>query len=90
MPLEAPKMCKRILMEEPCGFQETCAYNHKKRYNYQNTEIKTLHEVFKKLKVELDTFKSNFKSVLSLRAEIEFMQKSVNYMEEEIQQLKKK
>ena len=90
MPLEALKMCKRILMEEPCGFQETCAYNLKKRYKYQNTEIKTLQEEFKKLKVELDTFKSNFKSVLSLRAEIEFMQTSIKYMVEEIQQLKTK
>ena len=54
-PFRHQKMCKRILMEEPCGFQETCAYNHKKRYNYQNTEIDTLHKELKKLKVELDT-----------------------------------
>ena len=87
-PLRHPKMCKRILMEEPCGFQETCAYNHKKRYNYQNTEIDTLHEEVKKLKVELDTLKSNFKSVFSVRAEIEFLQVSVTNMKELIQQLK--
>ena len=44
-------------MEEPCGFQETCAYNHKKQSNYQNTEISTLHEEVKTLKAELDTLK---------------------------------
>ena len=56
-PLRHPPMCKRILVEEPCGFQETCAYNHKKRSNYQNTEINTLHEEVKTLKAELDTLK---------------------------------
>ena len=69
-PLRHPKNFKIIFMEEPCGFQETCAYNHKKRSNYQNTEIDMLHEEVKRLKAELDNLKGNFKSVLSMRAEI--------------------
>ena len=64
-------------MEEPCGFQETCAYNHKKRSYHHNTELDMLHEEVKTLKAEINTLKSNFKSVLSVRAEIEFLQKSV-------------
>ena len=58
-----------------------------KRSNYQNTEIDTLHEEVKTLKAELYTFKSYSKSVLSVRAEIEFLQKSVKYMDEEILKL---
>ena len=42
------------------------------------------------MKAELDTLKSNFKSVLSVRAEIEFLKKSVKDMKEEMQQLKTK
>ena len=77
-------------MEEPCGFQETSAYNHKKRSNYRNTEIDTLHEEVKTLKAEQDTLKNNFKSMLSVRAENEFLLKSVKDMKEEMQQLKTK
>ena len=49
-----------------------------------------LHKEVQTLKAELHTLTSNFKSVLSVKAEIEFMQISVKDMKEEMQQLKTK
>ena len=48
--LRHPKMCKRILMEEPFGFQKTCAYNQERRSNSQKFEINSLHEEVKSLR----------------------------------------
>ena len=64
-PLRHPKICNRILMEKPCGFQETCTYNHERRYNYQNIKINSLREEVKSLKAETNYI--NIKSVLSVR-----------------------
>ena len=49
-PLRYTKMCRRIFMEEHSGFQDKCAYNHKRRYNSQTMEMNTLHEEVKTLK----------------------------------------
>ena len=87
-PLRHPKFCKKILLGEHCRFEETCAYNHKSRSNYQNNEINTMQEEVKTLNAEIDTLKMNFKYVLSIRAEVESLDKSVKYIKEEIHQLK--
>ena len=86
-PLRHPKMCKRIMTDNHCGFQK-CAYNHKRSSNYQNTEINTLHEEVKIMKTEIDALKIDLKLVLSVRAEIECLKESVKDIKEEIQQLK--
>ena len=53
-------------------------------------ELHELHEDVKKLKAEVDTLKTNFKSVLSVWAEVESLNNSVKDIEEEIIQLKDK
>ena len=63
---------KKILLVEQCRLTETCSYNHKIRSNYQNYEIKTLHEELKTLKAEIDTIKMNFKAVLSLQISVKY------------------
>ena len=83
-PLRHPKLCKRIVMEEHCKFQERCAYNHKRRHNIQFEEKHELHEDVKNLKAELDILKTTFKSILSVRAEVEFLNNSLKYIKEEI------
>ena len=74
-------------MEGHCSLQDKCAYNHKMRSNSQNIEIKSLHEEVKTLKAEVDTLKNNFKSVLSVRAEVESVQKYVKDIKDDIQKL---
>ena len=86
-PLRHPKMCKRIVMEEHCVFQEKCAYSHKRKTNYQIKEINTLHEEVKLLKEEIDTLKINFKPMLAVRAEVTLLQESVKDIKEEIKLL---
>ena len=75
------------MMDNHCGFQQKCAYNHKRRSDSQNTELNTLHEEVNMLKAEIDALKIDFKSALSVRAEIEFLKESVEAIKEEIQQL---
>ena len=86
-PLRHPKMCKRIMMDNHCGFKK-CAYNHKRSSDYQNTEINTLHEEVKMMKTEIDALKIDLKSVLAVQAEIKCLKGSVGGIKEEIQQLK--
>ena len=77
-------MCKRIKMDNHCGFQQKCAYNHKRRSDSQNTELNTLHEEVNILKAEIDALKIDFKSALSVRTEIEFLKESVEAIKGEI------
>ena len=49
-----------------------------------------LHKEVQTLKAELHTLTSNFKSVLSVRAKIDFLQKSLKVKKKEMQQLKTK
>ena len=53
-------------------------------------EMHELHEDVKNLKAEVDILKTNFKSILAVRAEVEYMNKSVKDIKEEIKQLKDK
>ena len=85
-PLRHPKMCKRIVMEEHCVFQDKCARNHNRRISSQAKEINTLHEEVKILKEEIQTLKINFKQLLAVRAEFELLEKSVKDVKEEIKQ----
>ena len=66
-------MYNRMVMEEHFGFQDTCAYNHKRRSDSQNIEINSLHEEVQTLKKEVDTPKTNFKSVLLVRADVDVL-----------------
>ena len=86
-PLRHPKMCKRMVMNDHCVFQEKCAYKHKRKTNSQITEINTLHEEVKFLKAEIDTLKTNFKPMLAVRAEVTLLQESVKVIKEDIKML---